>query len=121
MCLWSMEAHFHLLQLHSSVHNSSNKCPEKQHMPHVSVSLCGIKKTTLHRPTFTLRSSALFSEVLTHYSHVSFSEDYRTMIYEYSNRNCSGFEKSNTGVLLTNQEDVNGPREMPKTLKMILK
>lgn len=65
--------------------------------------------------------SALFSEVLTHYSHVSFSEDYRTMIYKYSNRTCSGFEKSNTGVLLTNQEDVNGPREMPKTLKMILK
>lgn len=64
-----------------------------------------------------LGSAALFSEVLICYSNICFNEDYRTMIYEY--RNWSGFEKSNTGVLMTNQEDVNSPRDMPKTLKII--
>lgn len=62
MCLWSMEAHFDLLQLHLSVHNySSNKCPEKQHMLRVSVLLFDIKKeTTLHRPSFTFWGALLF-------------------------------------------------------------
>lgn len=41
------------------------------------------------------------------------------MKYEYSNRSCSGYEKRITGVLMTNQEDVSGTREMLKTLKMV--